>query len=88
MVTEVTLYPYGCEESFSEHREHTSNEINAEEFKNMVISAGASITADKRTVEINIIENDATPTATAFRAIFTESERLNTETSFLLVMRA
>jgi DAK2 domain fusion protein YloV len=55
MVTEVTLYPYGCEESFSEHREHASNEINAEEFKNMVISAGASITSNLQTInDLNV----------------------------------
>ena len=32
MVTEVTLYSSEYEESFSEHREHSASEINAEEF--------------------------------------------------------
>ena len=55
MVTEVTLYSSEYEESFSEHREHSASEINAEEFKNMVISAGASITSNLQTInDLNV----------------------------------
>jgi hypothetical protein len=51
-------------------------------------SIDASVTADSSIVEINIIENDITVTATAFRVTCFDNERLNTLTSFLFVISA
>ena len=56
MVTEVTLYSSDYEENSFERREQpAANEISAEEFKNMVISAGASLTSNLQTInDLNV----------------------------------
>ena len=56
MVTEVTLYSSDYEENSFERREQpAASEISAEEFKNMVISAGASLTSNLQTInDLNV----------------------------------
>lgn len=55
MVTEITLSPCLDEEAEHTNKNDQANEISAKEFKNMVISAGASIKSNLQTInDLNV----------------------------------